>query len=149
MKIVVIRDDAVVGVDGVFRKVTVTDLDQTVSVVSFDTVTQKGSIKYGESKEWFNVFITDFSQYQVFADRWTAAAPVLPLPMTPAELARITAIDDSIKTNTLGTVTAKTVAELKAMSAAEWSAWFDLNFTTAALLVGFIKRLALIIIRRL
>lgn len=149
MKVILIRDDAMIGVDGVFRKVDVSDLDPTVHAIVFDTVTQQGNVKYGDSNGWANVFITDFSAYQVYVSRWTAAAPVLPPPPTPAELARLAAIDDSIKTNTLGTVTAKTITELKALSVAEWSAWFDLNFTTAALLIGFIKRLALIVIRRM
>jgi hypothetical protein len=46
-------------------------------------------------------------------------------------------------------VTPKTIAELKAMSAAEYSAWFDQNVTTAAQAIGVLKRLTLVIIRRL
>jgi hypothetical protein len=74
--------------------------------------------------------------------RWV---PVDPTP----EDTRIAAIDGAIAANTFGTVTPKTVAELKAMSAAEYSAWFDLNVTTPAQAIGVLKRLTLVIIRRL
>lgn len=65
-----------------------------------------------------------------------------------ADNTRYNAIDNSIATSTIGSVTPKTVAELKAMDVATYSAWFDANFTTAAQAIGLLKRLMLVIIRR-
>lgn len=78
MKVTITRDSATVGVDGVFRVVDVSDLDSTIHAITFDTVAVSGSIKYGEIKGWANTFITSFSSYQIYVDRWTAAAPVAP-----------------------------------------------------------------------
>jgi hypothetical protein len=64
------------------------------------------------------------------------------------EASRLGTIDGAIAANTLGSVTPKTVAELKAMTAAEFSPWFDANVTSAAQAIALLKRLALIIIRR-
>lgn len=72
----------------------------------------------------------------------------VPVDPTPEDT-RLAAIDSSIAANTFGTVTPKTLAELKAMSAAEYSAWFDQNVTSAAQAIGVLKRLTLVIIRRL
>jgi hypothetical protein len=76
------------------------------------------------------------------------SALYVPVDPTPEDT-RLAAIDGAIATNTFGTVAPKTIAELKAMSAAEYSAWFDLNVTTPAQAIGVLKRLALVIIRRL
>jgi hypothetical protein len=65
-----------------------------------------------------------------------------------ADKTRLAEIDTNIQTSTIGTVMPRTVSELKAMSWTEFSAWFDLNFDTAAKVTGFVKRLGLIVIRR-
>lgn len=65
-----------------------------------------------------------------------------------AEATRVATIDNNIATTTVGPVTPKTVAELKAMTWAEFSAWFDANFTTNAQLVGLLKRLTIIVVRK-
>lgn len=64
------------------------------------------------------------------------------------EATRLSGIDSTLKTATVGPVTPKTIAELKAMTWAEYSAWFDLNFTTAASLIALLKRLLLYVIRK-
>jgi hypothetical protein len=65
-----------------------------------------------------------------------------------AETARITEIEDSIKAATYGTTQPATLAQLKAMTNVEYSAWFDANFDAAAKIIGLVKRLTLVIIRR-
>src|SRR4051812_2162999 len=77
---------------------------------------------------------------RAFSSVWVNLDP------TTEEL-RLVAIDDNIRATSIGTVTPKTVAELKAMDTATYSAWFDANFSTAALLVALVKRLLLVIIR--
>lgn len=65
-----------------------------------------------------------------------------------ADRTRLEQVDSEIRAITIGTVTPKTVLELKAMTVAEYSLWFDANFDTAAKLVGLLKRLTLVFIRR-
>jgi hypothetical protein len=65
-----------------------------------------------------------------------------------AESARVTEIEDSIKAATYGTTQPATLPQLKAMTNAEYSTWFDANFDTAAKIIGLVKRLTLVIIRR-
>lgn len=72
--------------------------------------------------------------------------------VNPADVAadqtRLDAEDQAIAANTIGNVTPKNVAELKAMTVTEYSAWFDANVTTAAQAIALLKRITLIIIRR-
>lgn len=65
-----------------------------------------------------------------------------------AEATRLGGIDDTLSTATVGPITPKTIAQLKAMTWAEYSAWFDANFTTAASLIALLKRLLLYVIRK-
>lgn len=65
-----------------------------------------------------------------------------------AEITRTSAIETNIATNTFGSVQPATVAQLKAMTFAEYSAWFDANVSTAAQAIALLKRLTIVIIRR-
>lgn len=69
-----------------------------------------------------------------------------------AELAgeetRLAGLDNTLGTATVGPITPRTIAQLKAMTWAEYSAWFDTNFTTAASLIALLKRLLLYVIRK-
>ena len=65
-----------------------------------------------------------------------------------AEQARADDIDASIATTTIGGAQPATVAQLKAMTRAEYATWFDANFTTLATCVALLRRLTLIVIRR-
>lgn len=75
--------------------------------------------------------------------------PELVAFLNPPPDARLAAIDSSIAATSIGATQPATIAQLKAMSAAEYSAWFDANFGTAATLIALMKRLTLIVIRRL
>lgn len=87
----------------------------------------------------------------------------LPVAMTPAEeaardaeeaawlsaqvdlaaaQAKVASFDTAINTDTL-------IQQFKAMSAAEFDAWWDGNVTNAAQAIGVLKRLCKIIIRRI
>lgn len=65
-----------------------------------------------------------------------------------ADASRFSVIDNAINTATVGTVTPKTLAELKLMTNAEYGVWFDANFTTAAQAIALLKRVVLVLIRR-
>lgn len=70
MRVTIIRDDGVVGINGVFRKVTVSDLPEGVRAVQWD-----GSNGHIEYDNMANSPLTGISTFQAFIDRWTAAAP--------------------------------------------------------------------------
>jgi hypothetical protein len=58
-----------------------------------------------------------------------------------AEKARLAEYDTAIAGDT-------TLAQLKAMTNAEFGAWWDANITTAAAAIAVLKRLARVIVRR-
>jgi hypothetical protein len=62
---------------------------------------------------------------------------------------RENAIDSNIASTSVGAIQPATILQLQAMTVAQYSAWFDANFTTAAQAIGLLKRLTLIVIRRL
>jgi hypothetical protein len=66
-----------------------------------------------------------------------------------ADTVRENAIDSNIASTSVGAVQPATILQLQAMTVAQYSAWFDANFTTAAQAIGLLKRLTLIVIRRL
>lgn len=95
--------------------------------------------------------IEAFTPYNKYLDLWTAAAPVPPPPPTQAQVtaqALAVSSEATITGLSFGPVTPKTRAELQAMTFTEYSAWFDLNFDTLARVLGLIKRITFIIIRR-
>lgn len=81
MRVTIIRDDGVVGVDFVFRKVDLSALPTSVRAVQWDGT--KGHVEHDEDAETALDSIADF---QAFIDLWTAAAPPPPPPPTPAQL---------------------------------------------------------------
>jgi ABC-type methionine transport system permease subunit len=66
-----------------------------------------------------------------------------------ADTVRENAIDSNIAATSVGAIQPATITQLQAMTVAQYSAWFDANFTTAAQAIGLLKRLTLIVIRRL
>lgn len=65
-----------------------------------------------------------------------------------SDATRLAAIDSAIAAATVGTVTPQTIAQLKAMTAAQFGTWFDANFTTAAQCIALLKALVRVLIRR-
>jgi len=75
-RITIVPDDGNLLVDGVVRTVDMTGMDTAIHAVQwFDTV---GEIEYTPADGRRNEVITDISPFQVFIDRWTAAAPSPP-----------------------------------------------------------------------
>lgn len=70
-KIALIKDDNLLGIDGVFRTV---DLSALVpSAVHFDTATGVGEEEYNGKQ---NLKITDIAKYQAYLTAWTNAVTV-------------------------------------------------------------------------
>ena len=83
MRVTVIRDDSVVGVDGVFRQVDLSAMPQGVRVMQWDGTS--GHSEHDESNTP-NATIDTIAAIQAFIDLWAAAAPPPPPAPTTAEL---------------------------------------------------------------
>lgn len=51
MRITIIADDGLVGIDGEFRKVDLSDLDPAIHAVQFDTVAGAGHVEFKRSAQ--------------------------------------------------------------------------------------------------
>lgn len=70
MRLTIVRDDNVVGVNGTFRKVDLTGLPAGVRALQWDGTS--GHLEYDDST---NAELTSITPFQTFIDRWTAVAP--------------------------------------------------------------------------
>lgn len=122
MKISIVNADSLVGIDGVFRSVDLTEIDETIHAVQFDTALSKGRIWFKAETDKGQADVTDIAPYQVYIDRWTAAAPVVTPPAPPLDQSDFDNIQKSIKA--LGMVVAawngKTVPQLKSAFKSAW-----------------------------
>lgn len=83
MRVTVIKDDGVVGVDGVFRAVDLSAMEVGVRAIQWD-----GSAGHKEFTDNIqpNADINTIAAVQSFIDLWNAAAPPAPPPPTASEL---------------------------------------------------------------
>lgn len=94
MKVTVIYDDRMVGVDGVFYRVNMDDIDSNLHAIQWDSVARIGRVELksyrGVTED--NLRLTSFDRFQVLMDRWTVEhgkANEPPPPPSPEEIARI------------------------------------------------------------
>lgn len=80
MRVTIVKDDGVVGVDGVFRKVDLSSLHPLVRAVQWNG--SNGHVEFQDANP-ANLELTSFADYQIYIEMWTAAAPPPP-PITPA-----------------------------------------------------------------
>lgn len=76
------------------------------------------------------------------------ALPAYAVVDNAADNVRLSGLDNAINTGTVGTVTPETAVQLKAMTWAQYSTWFDANFTTAAQCIALLKVVLLVLVRR-
>lgn len=94
--------------------------------------------------------LTSFDQFQPLMLEWEEKGlPEIPSQEQVEEEQRGQAVDQAISQFQLGNSSPATIAQLKKMTVAQYNAWFDANFTSAAQLIGLLKRMLLVIIRRL
>ena len=72
MRVTIVRDDGVVGVNGTFRSVDMSGLPAGVRALQWDGAINKGHLEYDDAT---NAEISSITPFQVFIDRWTGAAP--------------------------------------------------------------------------
>lgn len=82
MKLTIIPIDGVVGVDGVFRSVSMAGMDAAIHAAHFDDATGEGEIEFRQ-KGLMPERITDRAQFIAFVNRWVAAEPPPPPPPPP------------------------------------------------------------------
>lgn len=69
MRLTIIRDDGVVGIDGKFRKVDLSSLPSSIRAVQWNGGT--GHVEYDDMS---NAEISSITSFQIFIDSWNAAA---------------------------------------------------------------------------
>ncbi len=79
MRVTVIRDDGVVGIDGIFRLVDLSALPAGIRAIQWNG--SSGHVEYDEAA---NTALDNVTAFQPFIDLWTAAAPQPSAPSTPA-----------------------------------------------------------------
>lgn len=142
MKITIIPNDHLVLIDRVARAIDMAGIDPTIHAVQFDTSAAQGHIERTSAS---NEAISTIAPFQIFIDRWTAAAPVPPPPPTPqqiAEAARRAAYEAAISSDSV-------LSQLRTMTVVQFDAWWDANVTSAAQVIGILKRLVKIVMRQL
>lgn len=82
MRVTIIKEDGVVGIDGIFRHVDLAAFPNEIRAVQWNG--ESGHVEYQDSGIP-NLDLTTIDGYQGFIDLWAAAAPVV-VPPTPAEL---------------------------------------------------------------
>lgn len=70
MRVTIIRDDSVVGVDGIFRRVDLSALIEGIRAVQWNGTS--GHIEYDHAA---NTPLTSLADFQPFIDLWNAAVP--------------------------------------------------------------------------
>lgn len=96
MRLTIIADDGVVGVERDFREVDLSDLDSDIHAVQW--YGSEGQVEYRDDRP--NLLITDMSKFQKFVGRWNAAAPPLaPAPAPPRPVSRVEVMRDQIASN--------------------------------------------------
>jgi hypothetical protein len=80
MRITIIHDDSVVGVDGIFRRIDLSAMPAGIRAVQWNGVT--GHIEYDDAA---NMPLDSIADFQQFVDAWITAAPQPPVPPAPAE----------------------------------------------------------------
>jgi hypothetical protein len=127
MRVTVVRDDGLVGVDGVFRSVNLSGLPEGVRVMQWDG--EGGHVEY-DNEWWPNERIGAIEVMLPFVDLWISAAPAY-VPPTSAELiaAAHARINQSyeIEVNALTTGYPQTEIDSWAKQESEARAWLADN----------------------
>ncbi|SEK64449.1 hypothetical protein [Nitrosovibrio tenuis] len=79
MRMTIIREDGIVGVDGIFRRIDLSALQTDIRAVQWNGVS--GHIEYDTAA---NTPLESIADFQSFIDAWMAAAPRSPAPPPPA-----------------------------------------------------------------
>lgn len=74
MRVTIIRDDGIVGMSGLFRKVDLSGLHPSIRVVQWNN--DHGHIEFYDDKA--NLEITDFTDFQPFVEAWNGAVTTAP-----------------------------------------------------------------------
>ena len=103
MQLIIIPSENKIGVDGEFRAVDLSDMDQNIHAIQCDGA-NKGHIEYktADMDAGREVKINSYAAYQTYVDRWAAAAEV-EKPLEPIDqiIDPDTMIEDVMESNPL------------------------------------------------
>jgi hypothetical protein len=105
MRVTIIREDGVVGIDGHFKKVNMDYLSTGIRAVQWDSSSGSGHIEYDDMS---NAELTSIADFQTFIDSWNAPDP---LPVIPAPSA------DEMKASALSRINAAYQSSVDALTA--------------------------------
>ena len=89
MRVTIIRDDSLVGIDGQFRQVDLSGLPDGIRAVQWNGT--GGHVEYDEAP---NTALPHITGFQLFIERWEAAVPQVPvLSSSQAKAAALERID--------------------------------------------------------
>lgn len=121
MKITVIQADGMVGVDGVFREVDLSQLNESIHAIQFDTAAGKGHVEFdmdAQGKKPANEDLIDFAEYQWAFQAWENAAPPPPPPPCYPQFTALEMLDLLTEAEQLAVVNAT-------MTNAAVKLWYD------------------------
>jgi hypothetical protein len=101
MRLTIIKDDGVVGIDGVFKTVDLSGLDASIRALQWDGTS--GHIEFYDD-QMANLLISDITSFQSYVDAWNT--PPVVTPPTAAEM--IASAQDRISAAYQGAVDALT-----------------------------------------
>lgn len=84
MRVTVVKEDGIVGVDGEFRAVDLSGMPPEVRIYQWEDT--EGHVEYYETA---NTDLESIDELQAYIDLWIAAAPPPPVPLTPEEIKQI------------------------------------------------------------
>lgn len=94
MRVTIIRDDSLVGIDGQFRQVDLSGLPDDIRAVQWNGT--GGHVEYDEAP---NTALPHITGFQLFIERWEAAVPQVPaLSSSQAKAAALERIDAAYRT---------------------------------------------------
>jgi len=109
-RITIVPEDNVVLVDREARTISMAGIDPTIHAVQWFGA--NGEIEYNDGKS--HEQINDITPFQVFIDRWTAAAPPPQPPDSPKSDAPLTAEELAVQMIADGIITQAKINAIKA-----------------------------------
>lgn len=73
MKVTIIKEDSVVGIDRVFRKVDCSDLPNNFHAFQWYDDQNYGEEEWNGNPKPTNTIVESLQKYQIYIDRWNAA----------------------------------------------------------------------------
>lgn len=94
MRVTIIPEDGIVGVDRVFRTVDLSGVDRNIHAIQWDSVKRRGEIEYKDRSP--NKIIKTFTEFKPLVTAWRQAFVPPPDPPIPPTISAV--IDSEVAT---------------------------------------------------